>query len=187
MTRYRRPYSYDNYGPTRVTIHWSQKHGAYAIKFGDLKHYNELQIVMLTMKSQPYGEYQYDPDEKIWYLMEKHIDKILTIFKQFKEHPNTASYFDVDYQEKPIGQTNTATFVPIDVYLDRFKELTGHDLRTIKEYTEAKKLYRRSALANHPDRNGGDGSKMSAINEAWGQIEELHYHIKKETEYENAC
>lgn len=33
---------------------------------------------------------------------------------------------------------------------------------------ELKKLYRRAALKYHPDRNNGDGSKMSELNMLWG-------------------
>ena len=33
---------------------------------------------------------------------------------------------------------------------------------------ELKKIYRRAALTHHPDRNNGDGSKMSELNMLWG-------------------
>jgi len=139
-----------------------------------------MQVFISYLNKLPYGERDYDPDNKIWYLAEKHIEAFMEMMKLM---PSTI--FDHDFQKKPEGQAFQTTFVPIDVYLDKFRELSGHELRG-KEYDDAKKIYRRTALTYHPDRNGGDGSKMSEVNEAWGHIEQLYFHIKKEVEYENA-
>ena len=166
-----------NTGPTKVTVHWSMKASAYAIKFLDTRHWNEMQIFITYLKGIPYGERDYNPDEKIWYLMEKHIDP----FREMLKHMN--QYFQEDFQGKAENQAFVGTFVSIDTYLDKFKELTGTDIRTCADYNMAKKIYRRAALENHPDRNNGDGSKMSDINEAWSQIEKLHFSVKKEPEY----
>lgn len=38
----------------------------------------------------------------------------------------------------------------------------------MRDSAAAKKLYRAAALRLHPDRNNGDGSQMSKLNELWG-------------------
>lgn len=164
-------------GPTKVTVHWSNKYNAYAINWQDTNHWNEMQPFISFLKSIPYGERDYDADNRIWYLAEQHLDKFMAMLDLMP-----SSIFEKDFQKKPDNQTNFHTFVSVDTYLDKFKELTGFDVRG-QDYNDAKKIYRRSALANHPDRNGGDGSKMSDINEAWSHIESLHFKIKKEPEY----
>src|SRR6266496_3530191 len=104
---------------TNVTIHWSSKSSAYAIKFEDTHNWNQMQILIQYLKNIPYGERDYDPDNKIWFLVEKYIEP-------FKEMVTLMSqYFELDFQAKPTGDTFKGNFIPIDVYLDRFKQLTG--------------------------------------------------------------
>lgn len=175
---YRRRYSgfrsYES-GPTTVTIHWSNKSGAYAIKFNDTRHWDKMQICIQYIKNFPYGERDYDPDNKTWFLVEKHISGLKQMLELMPES------FTVDWQEKP-SNTPTATFVPMEVYLNRFKDLAGEDISKLT-YDQAKKIYRRACMLNHPDRNGGDGTKMSSINEAWSNIEQNFYKMKKEVDY----
>ncbi len=177
---YRRRYSGVGYrgssNPTTVTIHWSTKSSAYAIKFNDTYHWDQMQIFIQYLKNIPYGERDYDPDNKIWYITEQHLPNFRNMMEMIPEH------FKIDFQGKPENQAFTGKFVSVDTYLDKFKELTTTDLRG-QEYTLAKKIYRRAALSNHPDRNNGDGSKMAEINECWSNIERLYFNQKKEPEY----
>ena len=48
----------------------------------------------------------------------------------------------------------------------KLEEFFGTSLKDVS-YDNARRLYRRAALLNHPDRNGGDGSKMSELNMYW--------------------
>lgn len=173
------PFFNDSYGnnKTKVTIHWSPVSSAYAIKFNDMRHY-QLMVPMLNyMKSKPYGEYQYDPENKIWYLMEQHIEDLRVLLDTLKE------YFEVDFVEKQENNSFTPTVIPVGTYLDRFKSITGHDIKNLP-YEDAKKVYRRVAMSNHPDR-GGNVDTMSSINEIWSNLEKNLYNIKKEQSYEN--
>jgi hypothetical protein len=161
--------------PTTVNIYWSTKSSAYAIKFEDTHHWNEMQIFIKYLNSIPYGERDYDAENKIWYLMEQHIVGFKKMMEMIPEH------FKINFTEKPANEQFKGKFVSVDTYLDRFKNISGFDIRN-QDYLDAKKVYRRCALANHPDR-GGDAKKMSELNEAWTEIERLHFNIKKETDY----
>jgi hypothetical protein len=189
MSRYRRnawSTGYNSNQPTKVSIYWSQKASAYSIKFMDTHHWDEMQIFIQYLKNIPYGERDYDPDNKTWFLIEKHLGGFKQMLEMIPQH------FTVDFQEKPT-QAFQGSFVPIDIYLDKFKTLTDIDARTT-EYTVAKKAYRRVCMANHPDLHRGDidsrtgevidyGKIMSSINECWTSIEKEFYKMKKEPEY----
>ena len=178
----RRPYkknynSFGNYSntSTKVSIDWSNKSGAYAIKFHDTYHWDQMQVFLSYIKNFPMGERDYDPVGKIWYLIEQHIGGFIEMLKLVPQ------YFEYEFNAKPVGQTNVAKFVPTEVYLERFLKLSGENIKDLK-YDEAKKIYRRVCLKNHPDR-GGDPAVMSSINEAWSDLEMHYFNAKKETEY----
>jgi len=180
MSRYTRVRRYGwaaakNNDPTTVTIHWSQKSSAFAIKFQDTKHWNEMQIALAYIKNFPYGERDYDPENKIWFLVEQHVPGLKTILE------NLPQYFSVDFIDKPTGGTNHGTFVPIDTWIEKFTSLTGQVIKGI-EYGEAKRVYRKWQLKNHPD-VGGDPRVASAVNECWSQLELNLYKKRKEPEY----
>jgi hypothetical protein len=184
ISMYRRKSAWSNsaysYSPstTKVTIHWSNKSAAFAIKFCDTKHWNEMQIAIQYIKNFPYGERDYDPENKVWFLVEKHIPGLKTILEALPQ------YFEIDYQEKPTNQTNTHTFVPIDVWIEKFKSLTTFDVKDM-EYSKAKMIYRKFCKVYHPDLNPQDDTKklMSDLNECWNALELNHYKNKKEPEY----
>lgn len=181
---YRRPWKpYSNQNqqsrsdPTPVDIYWSQKASAYALKFQNTYHWNEMQPFMSYLKAQPYGEWEYDPQDKTWFFIEKHLPKIQEMFDVLKP----VNAFNVTFTQKPEGQTNAAVLVPIEVYLEKFKNISGQDIKNL-DHIQAKKIYRKACLQNHPD-HGGDSAIMASLNEAWVQIESKHYNIKKEIEY----
>lgn len=167
---YRRRYDPDwksKQGPTRVTIHWSESAGAYAIKWHDTNHWDQMTICRNYIMNFPYGEREYDGDTKTWYLIEKHTAGLKTMIEL------TPQWFTLDYIEKPIG-VQTVKFIPMDVHLDNFKTLTGFDIRN-QEYKDAKKVYFRACMKLHPDINQGDATQMTELNVAWAAIEKEHY------------
>jgi DnaJ domain len=174
----RRSWQYSN--PTKVQLHWSNKSSAYSLKFLDTSHWTEMQIFITLLNSYPYGDREYDPDNKIWYFMEKYLPEIQALFELLSPQ----KVFDVDFIEKPTGQAFVGTFVSNDTFFKTFNSLTGQDIKGL-DYTEAKKVYRRVCLLFHPDRHKGDleiSKKMSSINEAWNMLEQNFYKTRKEME-----
>lgn len=166
----------DTSQPTRVFLHWSNKTGGYTLKWENTNHWNEMQPFISYLKTLPWGEYEYDVDTKTWGFTEKYLPQIQAMFDTLKP----ANVFDVDFQGKPDNQTNFASFISIDVYLDKFKNITGEDIKN-KEYNLAKKDYRRACMRLHPDK-GGDPKVMSELNECWLHIEQTHFKINKTME-----
>jgi hypothetical protein len=135
------------------------------------------------MKSVPYGEYLYDPYNKMWFLAEKHLAGLQILLDNLKE------YFEVDFVKKQEGHNFQQTAVPIQVYLDKFQALTNFNLKDYPDYNQAKKIYRKFCLLYHPDRKhligGEDMSKqMYELNECWSNIERVIY---KQKEIEQTC
>lgn len=181
MAYKRNSYSnYNSYGPTTVYIHWSQKAGAYSVKYSDLKYFGEIQAFNHYMKTKPWGEYEYDPETKVWFLAEKHVNGLMEMINLLGPSSNV-HHFTIDFQKKPDGQVNTAKFVPVEIYKKTFTDLSGSSIEGL-DYAAAKKLYRRAALNLHPDR-GGCAAKMASLNEAWMHIESQVYNVKKDVEY----
>jgi hypothetical protein len=72
-------------------------------------------------------------------------------------------YAENFHYKQEVISSNTETASSIAEKLSVF---LGEKITT-QELTELKKLYRKRALELHPDRNGGDGSKMSELNRLW--------------------
>ena len=168
--------------PTVIHIHWSQKSGSYSVKYGDLKHFEELKMFNLYMKTRPWGEYEYDSENKIWYLHEKHLQGLLDIIAPLgpvtDKNPNTLHHFDIDLQGKPAnGNIFQSQFVPIDKYKKIFADLSGEKLDGL-DYKSALRIYRQTCRQLHPDVNPNGATQMSELNEAWDVIKARIYNIK---------
>lgn len=170
MAYRRSSWSYN--GPVKVSFHWSNLVGCYALKFESIgNHWDSVKGVIDWLKlTVPSGEREYDDVDKTWFVHEK-------FFKVIKEVIEANPDFICTILEKP-ENIPAVTFVPVENYIAKFKELTGEDITSL-EYEKALKLYRRNSLRLHPDRNGGDGSKMSELNQAWDIIKERHYKVAK--------
>jgi hypothetical protein len=201
--RQKRRFSYSNYysnnGKTKVTVHWSSNAGAYQIQFHGSRiwqgkwmfpskeRFSQVKDVLAAyIMKIPYGERDQkcvittpdivnNPENKLetwyYYLVEKSADGTMM-----------SNDFELDFVPKPVGEINTSKFVPVEVYLDKFKEITGQDIRC-SEFSSARSIYRKSCLAFHPDRNPDNkevANKMSELNETWYNLEVQHFKTKKE-------
>src|SRR5258708_32720897 len=184
MTSYKRtsrPY-YRSNKPTSVSITWSQQYSAYAVKWMDTGHFQEMMPVINFMKSKPYGEYTYDSDNKVWYIAEKYIKDVIVLLEAFGD-----TIFEINFVEKPAYSyvSNTKT-ISVDTYLDQFKELTNEDIRNL-EYRQAKKIYLRFCMKYHPDLNPDkilSPLVMSKMNEIWTELERLYFKTSSQITYE---
>ncbi len=159
------PFGYSS--KTKISITWSLKSDAYAIKFMDTKNWNLMQTLMSYMKQQPYGEYLYDDTNKVWYLVEKHIEGFKALCETLKE------YFEVDFVKKQEQSNfNQVTTIPIQVWQEKYKKLTN--LNTLD-----KKSYLRWMMKNHPD-VGGNSNLVSQVNECWNEMNKKDIVYEKE-------
>lgn len=164
----------DKNAPTKVYLHWSMSSGSYSLKYEDTRHFGEMMAVNSIIKTFPWGEWEYDLQTKVWYFAEKYLNKV----KDALDVMHQAGIFDVDFQDKPTGQTNFATFVPVEVYLKKFATLTGVDISK-QEHKQAKREYFKACMRLHPD-HGGSDRDMTELNESWYHIETSHFKINKE-------
>jgi DnaJ-like protein len=145
--------------------------GGYALKMTGMSNrfdWDKLKLFTGALKGLiSASDRDYDPILKTWFIAPKHFQTIKVLINcQFSDR-------EIFIVEAPEG----AGAVPITFHsseddLRKLCELLYVDIKLAKEWTydEAKKRYRKAAMQYHPDRNGGDGSKMSSLNEVWTRL-----------------
>lgn len=122
----------------------------------------------------------YDPVTFKWEFGAEYWSLLSTIFKSHGWHLSEVQdvneknneYFrnikvDDDFAENFYYNTQpVSTQASAQSIAAQLTDFLGVDVST-KDVNELKKLYRRKALELHPDRNNGDGSKMSELNMLW--------------------
>jgi len=172
----------DSSVPVKVTVSWSSLVGAYDLKFDNIgAHWDKVKSIIAWLKmTVPYGEREYDDINKIWTIHEKFFQDLKNVLSA------VGPEFDVTIVEKPVGGTSVK-FVPLDIYLELFKELSGLDIANYGEdkFSEAKRAYFKTAMKLHPDHHPNDPeayAKMRDFNEAWDVIKEKHFKIVRTME-----
>ena len=123
-------------------------------------------IITLIKGSIPVAQRVYDPKTKTWTIAGVAYPVVKAIFSHIKMdideiRPVSADgffYEDVVNAKGPVTKDTLAVQV---------KKLLGVDDSVLADDALLKKAYRKKALELHPDRNNGDGSKMSALNEVY--------------------
>lgn len=154
--------------PRVVVIHDAET-ASYDLKF-DIKGsgaWTAVEGVIAIIKATiPVSDRAYDPGTKQWSIGEKYWPAL----KQLLEH----STFIVE-ESKKLSQENFYYEAPTPAAPSRDSlgmaliKLLGIDSSLLGDDALLKKAYRKKALELHPDRNNGDGSRMSELNSIWTQ------------------
>jgi len=163
-----------------------EDHGGIAYDLTVTKGYSkdgsaQLKSFVDLLKSQvPASNRVYDPQTKVWtiekQIFENHLLKLMDMLKirYFLGLPRKFDYYGTPVTPKI--DPNNFFYNTVPVPQAQTRESITESLAKILEVPTAtlaqpldvvKKIYRRKALELHPDRNNGDGSKMSELNSLW--------------------
>jgi hypothetical protein len=156
----------------KCKIWWDDTSSAYMVSCT----YNERFIDALKSLI-PSGDRNYDPATKFWYVQEKY-GAFIRQFAQDAFGLPSVSFVSKDttqqartYQQAGDGAQSA--------YLNPSSGGTTEDAITaffnLLPYDAAKRAYLIAAQTLHPDKPGGDGSKMIKLNELWSRIEKELY------------
>lgn len=167
--------------------------GTTGVRWKDPTESGIFEICKLTFKSIPIKERTYNPDTTIWSFMGgagkrvydslkanpvasaglkfQKIDGLEDQKRAGRISAPVKSLFDAaDFFYEPAAPVSTAP--PRDKIIEELGNMLELQPKTailVMDAAELKRRYRQAALKYHPDRNNGDGSKMSDLNYWWQQ------------------
>jgi hypothetical protein len=172
----------------QARVLWDESVGAYRVSTP-----YSASFVDLLKQLIPIADRVWDPQAKLWTVAERFALPIKNLCEQVWGTPNV-QFMDRNawlaaqakqaqaYAAYQASQSSSAANAyipppppprtpvrgePIDIVMLNFVKLLPYDA--------AQAAYRKAAVAFHPDHNGGDGSKMSALNATWQRIEAEHF------------
>jgi len=146
---------------TNVRIWWDASVQAYRMA----SPYNK-DLVEAVKTFIPVSDRSYDPQTKIWTIVERQLTPLTGLFKTLNIQPTviTRQQTEQAAQSQPNGAQKRGLDIAV-VALD-FMRLAGPDAM--------QKAFRAAAMTLHPDR-GGSMDKMSALNAAWERLQKELY------------
>lgn len=157
----------------KAKIWWDVQSQAYVISMA----FNEKAVEALKTII-PSGDRNYDPSTKFWYVKEQYGEALRSLFQSAvgihavsftsKQVAEQSAQQHQTYQRTSSAGTalNTSSGTTEDAIVAFFGLLT---------YDAAKQAYRRAAQDTHPDKQNGDASKMSKLNDLWARIEREYF------------
>lgn len=120
----------------------------------------------------PASDRTYDTITKTWTLLSERYISFQSVLKS----ANVQIITKAETRTKPISQQDffysykdpvSSSKETKESLMDKLKRLLGCSDADFTDSVKLKQLYRRKALEFHPDRNNGDGSRMSELNSIW--------------------
>jgi hypothetical protein len=139
------------------------------------------EICKLALKHAPVAQRSYDPATNVWSYFDEWgqftLDRLVTVTDSIAQKVTLIEVQDLVAQavNKRISLSSKRVR-PEDFFYNygksvaqaaMTKETVAQRLKQLMGETLDKSSYRRAALKYHPDRNNGDGSKMSELNMLW--------------------
>jgi hypothetical protein len=131
--------------------------------------YNQ-DLVNAVKQHIPVSDRSYDPTTKIWTFVERQLEplrKMLTLIGLQYVVITKQMADQVASQQSAGAGASRANVKPLDAVIIEFVRLLPLDA--------AKAAYRKAAMDLHPDKQGGNSSKMTALNTAWDRIQKEVY------------
>jgi hypothetical protein len=152
-----------------------------AINFGNPTENMLFEICKLALKHAPVAQRSYDPATCVWsYFDEWGQFTLMRLVSVTDAIAHKVALIEVqDLAAQAVNKRISLSFKrvrPEDFFYNygkpvaqavMTKETLEQKLKSLMGETLDKSSYRRAALKYHPDRNNGDGSKMSELNSLW--------------------
>lgn len=124
-------------------------------------------IVNLLKGTIPVSDRSYDPATRTWSFIDKYMPAVKklaeTIGMQVEEKAAVSA--DGFFYEHAVSAPAVESK---DSLAHKLAVLLSVDISVLNDPIATKKAYRAKALLFHPDRNNGDGTRMSELNSVWG-------------------
>jgi hypothetical protein len=111
----------------------------------------------------------WDTNKKVWFVKEKWLDLLQVLATELWGAQSVVIQTRESVEDALRHQREAQHNAIIAALPERERALYEFLLALPNEAVQA--AYRKAAMLLHPDRNGGDGEKMSKLNEAWSKLE----------------